>query len=338
MKQVPGECGLETLYMTSEGFYIFFPRSGEESLSVNRTFAISKKKMRDGDLTTERDVVDLLLGELDFKLHTIKRELLSLSCTMFKNAIDLVAINERVSFNRGKYFKLNVVGRKDPQIFFIEHSRVYIPVCEKVSRVVVRTEIVSSVNKTSCSSEVRVDFQNHDLNETGYLRDGMIIVEFPRYNVIECAQPFTVYVNASTILIGNPNGLISVLNEELGSSVSPYLAFEANDDKMYDHHDQVRAGNDLLAKMTRMIETAAHDSSFVSGSDQLESISGSLIQTPTEGLGLVTMVETYFGNIELSIKRILIWTGSITLVSLLIFVVLYGSLKYIQYRKTTRIL
>ncbi len=216
----------------------------------------------------ERDLLDMMLGEQDFKLQKIKSEfnevnqqMESLTCSMLINSIESHKSRSR-SLAEGYFFKLNNLGKQD-LVFFVEQSRVYLPPCESVKRIFIN----NITSNATCYRDIPVLYEKADgKTETGFLLDNMIIRKVSSKIDCNLKPSRSVYLNSSFNLLDNKFNKV-VLSRVSITAALPFQIANATLnltqlDQLFDHHDIIRDGADVIDEINSIIEQKEGDNSF----------------------------------------------------------------------------
>jgi hypothetical protein len=330
---------MEPLLLTSEGLYIYFPKSEIDLHTLKKSLAVSNRSLNSGN--SERDVVDLLLGELDYKLLKIKREFgevssvfQHLACTMFINNIE-AHLKHRVEEREhddeaGYFFKMNIYGKRQQLVIFVKGMRAYLPACEPVTTVFLRE--VADANACYRRHMPILYVDTEGVNASGFLTSDMIIQPYAVRQFLEPKAKcgLKLYMNTSINIVQDANGsqfLNTVTSEtvelpvKVGMTASLDLK-ELND--AYSHHERVSAGSNMLKVVSRIVANAEHDSNFATfgfqkaGSQAVSGIQAHQTAYPS----LITRIGSAISNLKSSIFTFFAWIG----ISLILILILLSSI------------
>ena len=271
VKKAPVECGLEPLYITSEGVYVFFPQNEKESLLIEQNLSHDNSTYR----LNEHDLVDLLLGEQDFKLHKIQTEFQSftsdlqeLACSSLANLIETQI--ELSKHRDGVFFRINMWGAsKQTHVLYIENQRAYLPMCEQVDWVT----LVEFNQESVCFEDIPVSYVNRrGKNQTGFLLDNKIIRSTSKQ--INCldVQPKSVLFN-NTVDVKRDHVSSLYLSKIPFSSIGT-LEMTVSDpnleemESFYEHHASISQGSNILETVNKIITVKEGDSTFYIRADR----------------------------------------------------------------------
>jgi hypothetical protein len=241
--------------------------------------AVSNRSLISG--TSERDVINLLLGELDFKLLKIKREFSEVSsvfqhlaCTAFVNTIESNRRERRVTEGAdieesGYFSKIKIYGKAKRLVIFVQGRRAFLPLCQNVSTIFLSaTEDAYNINRCNYRDMPIEYVDKKGMNASGFLTSDMIIQHRSRQLEVKADCSLTLYMNSSMDIVQTAYGaqhLRTVTSETVDLPVRVGMAAHLDLRELNEansHHKLVSAGSDMLKQVSFIVGNAEHDANF----------------------------------------------------------------------------